>query len=449
MRLLLVALVAGLAAIGAMVAAGEDSEGPYRVDAIFDTAKGIVPGHLVKIAGVRVGRVQDVRLTPDHQARLVLEIDREFEPFRADARCDIRPEGLISENFVACRPGTSAQPLGTAGGDVPTVAVERTSAPVDLQDVINVFSLPVSERAAALVDELGLATAGRGADLDAILRRANPALSDAERVLGILAGQRKAIAEAITQTDGVLRQVSARREDLRDFVARADDVVSETAEHAEPLAAAVRDLPPMFTAVDRGLGALRRISAAGTPLMRDLRAAAPGLRSFTEDIVPFARAGLPAVKRLGGVAGPGARHVRDARRLFNPASRLVRELGPASRQLALLFDSLTEQGGVEAVMRFFYQMAAMSGGYDSTSHYVAVVINLLIPCLLDLDRVGCSQAYSAPGNGTIPANAPSLGPQRLYTVVEDEGAVIDNAEAARMARRDPEAIERLLRYLLQ
>lgn len=438
-----------LAALAAAFAPQSSADSDYRVDVIFDTAKGIVPGQLVKVAGVRAGSIEEVRLTPDQKARISLSVDAEFGPFRAGARCRILPQGLISENFVECDPGSSGPPLrGTADG-VPTVPVERTTVPVSLQDVVDIFSLPVSERVSVLINEMGLATAARGDDLNAILRRANPTLADAERALAILGRQRRTIADAIDQTDSVLASLATRRQAVRGFVRNAGQVTATTAATSKELGAAVRDLPPMFSAVDRGLASLRKISKTGTPLLRDLRAAAPRLTTSTREIVPFARAGRPALRALGAVAGKRRADVRASTPVFKDLRGFVSDLEMPASQTALLFDSLTKQGGIETVMKFFYQMAAMSGGYDRISHFVGVVINVWVPCLLNLQRVGCSQAYSAPGNGTIPANAPSVGPQRLGTRLPADAPVLRNDDFARIAKQNPERVEALLDYLLK
>ncbi len=450
MRRLLLIGVAGVLGI-AIVATGflGDEEPPSRVDAIFDTAKGIVPGQLVKVAGVRVGSIEDVSLTPDSKARLTLSVDADFAPFRADASCRILPEGLISEYFVDCDPGVSDSPLPPGPAGEPTVPVEQTAIPVSLQDVINVFSLPVSQRIGALFNELGIATAGRGEDLNALLRRANPALGEARRALSILAGERHELADAITQTDEVLASVGARARDVDAFVRNASSVARETAAHAEPLAATVRELGPTFGAVERGLGTLREIADNGAPVARRLRAAGPELTRFTKAMTPFSRTGKHAARKLGAFAREATPDVEDGVGLFRPFRAAVDTLKPDARQLALLMNSLREQGGFETVNEFFYQMASMSGGYDSVSHYVGVLIDVWVRCLLDLSAKGCSQAYSAPGNGTIPANAPSVGPQRLRTVLPAGTDIVTASEGVRMAKKRPGAVKALLEFFLK
>jgi virulence factor Mce-like protein len=423
----------------------------YRVDVIFDTAKGIVPGQLVKIAGARVGKVDAVELVPGPRAKVGLRIARRFEPFRSDARCQILPEGFISENYVECDPGSSVRPLATpqGGAGSPTVPVEQTAVPVSLQDVINVFSLPVDQRIRTMITTLGLGTAGRGGDLNAILRRANPALTEAGRALGILRDQRRELGDAVTQTDSVLERLAARRQDVGRFVSRAESVTAVTAAHQDDLQETIRRLPPLLTSADDGLRALRRAASSGVPVLRQVRGAAPALTDVTTSLPAFARFGLPAVRELGSAAARGRRAVRSARPVVSSLRRFAQSSGPTMANAARLFDSLAKQGGIEAVLRWTYQLATMSSGYDKVSHYVGVYINVYAQCLMNLKARGCSHAYKDEGNGTIPTNAPSAGPRKVGSYVPSGTDLVTTADQRRMVQRDPAKIKALLEYLLR
>jgi len=96
-----VAIVAGCGAGGTSVA-----KRTYRVDAIFDNAAFLIPGNDVRIAGANVGSVTAVKVTPDQKARISMEIDKRFAPFRSDAHCSSRPQGLVGVADVNCQPGT-------------------------------------------------------------------------------------------------------------------------------------------------------------------------------------------------------------------------------------------------------------------------------------------------------------------------------------------------------
>ncbi|MGZ3682672.1 MAG: MlaD family protein, partial [Bdellovibrionota bacterium] len=86
----------------------------YRVDAVFDTARGLLPGARVKIAGANVGVVDDIVLTPQRKALVEMRIDKRFAPFHTDAYCSSRPQGLVGVEDVNCQPGT---PSGTPLAD--------------------------------------------------------------------------------------------------------------------------------------------------------------------------------------------------------------------------------------------------------------------------------------------------------------------------------------------
>ena len=197
-----------LAIAGVLVAASalmvfatgaSDDGGTYRVRAIFMSAFSVIPGEDVKIAGVKVGKIESLDVTPDHKAAVVLRIDRPgFDDFRADAECTIRPQSLIGERFVECTPTQprpeNAQPApklrkiekGPGKGQY-LLPVSQTSKPVDLDLVNNTLRLPYRERLAIILNELGTGLAGRGGDLRQAVINANPALKETDEVLAILA----------------------------------------------------------------------------------------------------------------------------------------------------------------------------------------------------------------------------------------------------------------------
>ena len=73
--------------------------------AIFDNAGFVIPGEDVKIAGVKVGKVASLDVTEDFKAAIVLEITEPgYQDFRSDASCIVRPQNLIGERFVECKP---------------------------------------------------------------------------------------------------------------------------------------------------------------------------------------------------------------------------------------------------------------------------------------------------------------------------------------------------------
>jgi ABC-type transporter Mla subunit MlaD len=88
------AVLAIVAAVAALIV-GSSAQGSStaRFDVIFDNARGLIGGQLVKIAGAKAGTVTNVVVTPDFKARIEATVDSRFFPFHKDATCTIRPEG--------------------------------------------------------------------------------------------------------------------------------------------------------------------------------------------------------------------------------------------------------------------------------------------------------------------------------------------------------------------
>ena len=193
---LLAAVVVVLVVV--VVSSREDEQG-YEVRAIFDNAGFVIPGEDVKIAGVKVGKVKSLDVTDDFKAAVVLDITEPgYQDFRKDASCIVRPQNLIGERFVECKP---TQPRASSSAPPPELAkitdgpgegqyllpVGNTMQTVDIDLIGNTMREPERARLSLILNELGTGLAGRGRDLNEVIRRANPALQETDKVLAILA----------------------------------------------------------------------------------------------------------------------------------------------------------------------------------------------------------------------------------------------------------------------
>lgn len=404
-RSVLILALTGLAVFAA-ITLGTSAAPTYHAAAIFDSAEGIVPGQLVKVAGARVGTVTAVRLRPGPSALVEFTLDRRFTPFHADARCQILPEGPISENYVECSPGSTSAPVLNP----PTVPLTQTTVPVSLQDLLNIFSLPVDERLGVLINELGIGAAGRGADLNAILRRADPALTQGDRVLSILNAQNAQLATAVHQTRSVLGELAMHQSSVRAFVDHAASVAATTAERQSPLAAGVARMPALLTALRSDLAPIDRLATQSEPLLTDLRRSAPGLLELTSTLPGFVRPGLPGIEALGRAAQASLPAIAAAR----PVATQLRRLGTIApgvlRSLDQLLVSTRDSGAFEGFLRLLYSLSTDSGGYDAISHFVSALIIPFPTCMSNPATAGCDHAYDSPGQGSVPINDATAGP---------------------------------------
>jgi phospholipid/cholesterol/gamma-HCH transport system substrate-binding protein len=103
----------------------------YRVFANFKDATGLGPKSRVQIAGIEVGEVEEITLTPDARANVKLRIAKNV-PLHRDARITKRSASLLGDFLLDIYPGTQEQPVlkdgDTIGKVVSTPGMEDVFA---------------------------------------------------------------------------------------------------------------------------------------------------------------------------------------------------------------------------------------------------------------------------------------------------------------------------------
>ena len=103
----------------------------YDLTAVFPTVAGLREGATVEIAGVQVGRVQDIKLA-DYAAVVTLRLDKQVK-LQDDAIASIRTRGLIGEKYVRITPGGSERFLAAGG------RIREVEPPIDIEALIGHF----------------------------------------------------------------------------------------------------------------------------------------------------------------------------------------------------------------------------------------------------------------------------------------------------------------------
>jgi virulence factor Mce-like protein len=376
-RLALIISVLAAAGVAAVLVLGASAQGSStaRFDVIFDDARGLIGGQLVKVAGAKAGTIENVVVTPSFKARVEATVDSRFVPFHADATCTIRPEGLIAENYVDCDPGTANSPaLKSSGGHPPTVPVNRTTEPVSLLDLFNMFNLPTRERFQAIVNELGIGTSGRGQDFNNVLRRANPTLSLARQVIAILNRQTTQLATIVDATNTIAREGAGHTANLQRFLDQAASLTSLTAAHSDPLSQAIARLPGLLAAAEPALKQLDTVAVSGTPLVQQIHAAVPALNQVSSDLGPFVAAAKPALADLSTTLKQGIPAIRDTAPVVKTLRSYADRSLPATLLFAKLAKNLQQHGFVENFLSVTYYIAASLARFDKVSHMLAILL---------------------------------------------------------------------------
>jgi virulence factor Mce-like protein len=377
-RLVTVVVLAAVAAgvgVGVWLAESGGRSTTARFDVIFDDARGLVSGQLVKVAGANAGSITGVEVTPGFKARIEATISRRFMPLHANATCTIRPEGLIAENYLECDPGSRPSPiLRGSGGHPPTIPVTNTTEPVSLLDLFNTFNLPTQQRVAVLLNELGIATAGRGEDLNQILLRANPTLALARQVIGILQRQQAALGSIVDNTNTIAAQIAAHVPALKGFVNRSAGLTTLLASHRGQLAAAIARLPSLLQALHPALTQVDAIASNGTPLLQQLRAAAPSLDRVESDLGPLAAAAAPALPKIGHALKVAIPAIKTTTPLINAIANYAQRSLSSTELTSQLYENLQRHGFSEYFLSVFYYVATALSRFDSTSHVLPLML---------------------------------------------------------------------------
>ncbi len=103
----------------------------YTVYADFPTVGGLKEGASVEIAGVRIGRVEEISLV-EYQARVTMRIDTGVE-LQEDTIASIKTKGLIGEKYMQLSPGGADEIIASGG------RIRETEPPIDIEELIGSF----------------------------------------------------------------------------------------------------------------------------------------------------------------------------------------------------------------------------------------------------------------------------------------------------------------------
>jgi phospholipid/cholesterol/gamma-HCH transport system substrate-binding protein len=435
--------VAALALAILLATSAGGSGGGYTVRAIFDDAGNLVISEDVKIDGVKVGTIGSVVPTPQGKAAVTLNISNPgFQDFRADATCTIKLQALIGEKFVDCLPTQSRAegaplppplrviPRGHEGAGQRELPVTNTSSPVGVDQLSDINRLPENERFTIFLNELGAGLAGRGSDLNAVLRRSNPALRELERVIGILAAENRVLGNLATEGDRALIPITRARHQFADTFTQSGVVATATARHRGELAEDLREFPRFVRELGPYLRRLDALAEQATPTFAALETAAPGINRIAESLGPFSTSSTQYFQSLGAASKGIGQGLVGSQPLFHQLEALGGSIKPFAGNLSALLTSLRSTGGLERLMDFIFLGANSANGYNSLGHFVrTVIVGKLCVAYKVAPQSGC-EANFIQGSGTATkANASdtSLAMDRITAIAH--GASVAQALA--------------------
>jgi ABC-type transporter Mla subunit MlaD len=284
--------------------AADDSH-TYKVE--MYNAFGIVEGSDVRIAGVNAGTVTGLGITPDKRAVLTIETSGPVGELGRGTRCSSEPQSLIAEYFLTCTP--KGPPLPD-GGAIPASHVKQT---VQSDLVQNTLREPFKDRLQLLINEFGTALAGNPQALNEAIRLGAPALTKLEGALHILASERRTIRDLNVDSDKIITRLADRRADVVRFIQEARDTAAISISQRDELSTDFDRLDDFLHELRPTLAALGGLARQQTPLLSDLRLAAPGLNQLALELPDFNAAAERSLRTLGDAAVTGRQALKQGR----------------------------------------------------------------------------------------------------------------------------------------
>jgi ABC-type transporter Mla subunit MlaD len=442
------ALVVAVVAVVLLVSGGGGSNG-YLVRAVFDNGAFMVTGEQVRVAGANVGTIESVDVSMPGQtvayrngkpvavpgkAIIVMNIaDPGFQDFRSDASCQIRPQSLIGEKFVDCRPtlprapGSAAAPplkkipAGQEGAGQYLLPLGSSGTSVDPDLINDIQTLPYAQRFRLIFNELGAGFAGRGEDLEVLIKRANPVLRDVDRLFGILSAQRDRLAQLSSDSQAILRPLARERTHVAGFFANSGAAAQASSERGPQLEAALRKFPTFLREFRLTMRSLQGFSDAARPVFSDLGKAAPSLTDATRTLTPFSEATTVAFKSLGKTGEASGPIFQEAEPIISKSTELAKSGVAPTTELAKLFTSIEETKGWDGLVELIYNTTATFNGFDQYGHFGRTLVTLTSCVDYEANRGG----YSAGGctsrfNGPNASDNSSASSASLYRLLRQE-----------------------------
>jgi phospholipid/cholesterol/gamma-HCH transport system substrate-binding protein len=373
----------------------------YKIEAVFENSNLVAPRSPVRIAGIDVGKVVEVKRYKDTDMSVVtMEITDNGRPVGEDATAKIRPRLFLEGNFfVDLKPGTPGAEELPDGGLIP---VTQTSTPVQLDQILTSLqsdtrrglqdtfigfgealdSEPTEEENLDLdVDVQGLTGAE---SLNKALETAVPALRGSAVGAQALQGTEKHdLSKMVKGIAGISRGLARNENQLSEYITDFNITVAALASKAPQLEETVRLLGPTasnlrkgLASVDAALPATQRFATDILPGVRQTPATVAAAGPWLDQAIPFFSS-----QELGALLADITPATQDLARATHESIPLVRESNDFNRCIT---DVILPTGNIkvddgdfsvdeENYKEFWYAVAGQAGeggGFDGNGPFL-------------------------------------------------------------------------------
>jgi phospholipid/cholesterol/gamma-HCH transport system substrate-binding protein len=269
-------------------------EKPFELKAEFETAQAVVPGQgqTIRVAGVRIGDVQDVEVEGGVGV-VTFAIDRKYLPVYKDATILMRPLTGLKDMFFQLDPGTSSAGEYEEGETVP---VSNTAPDVNLDEILEALDSDTQAYLKMLLVGAGKGLEGRDKELGKVLGSLGPINRDLERLNSEVAKRQSNIRNLVHNFNVLTGRVAQADDDLIELVSTSNSALGAIAEQDPSVRRAVELLGPTLTQAESTLNELASFAEVMGPTFNDLRPFARNLDEANGSLETLAREATPVLQ---------------------------------------------------------------------------------------------------------------------------------------------------------
>jgi phospholipid/cholesterol/gamma-HCH transport system substrate-binding protein len=254
-----------LVAAGLVVIFGEFRFGPSNAyHANFSDASRLKPGQKVRIAGVPVGSVEDVKLNPNNSVDVAFTVDKRYTLY-SSTRAVIRYENLVGDRYLEITAGPGELRKLPPGG---TIESNHTQPALDLDALLG-----------------GLRPVLKGLNADKVN-------TISSYVIELLQGQGGALSNLLADTNAFGSALGARDQVIGDVINNLNAVLATVDAKGAQFSASVDQLQQLITGLAQGrdavAGAIPPLASAESDLTDLLKRSRRPLQGVIENTRPIA-----------------------------------------------------------------------------------------------------------------------------------------------------------------
>jgi phospholipid/cholesterol/gamma-HCH transport system substrate-binding protein len=239
----------------AFTIANGSTSGGVTYKAEFTDVTSLLPGDDVRIAGVRVGQVKQIKVYHQRYALVTFDVQRSV-PVRVSTLAQVRYRNLVGQRYIELSEGPGPDQRLAAGSTIP---LSRTQPALDLTVLFDgfrpLFKALTPEDVNKFAAEIIATLQGEGGTIDSLL-------AHTASVTNTVADRDAAIGSLIDNLTAVLATVDTRSKDLDQLIVQMQQLVTGLAGDRDTIAAS--------------LGNVNALAESTAGLLRDIRPVLPG-----------------------------------------------------------------------------------------------------------------------------------------------------------------------------